>query len=628
MNSPEPAVPVLVWDREGEPSDFEGEVLQWRAYTVGPRASSVPAYLEAHAERLRGAYLAFIHDLGEARISGMRVVEHLSLDDGFSFWWMSWLAEKSPFKSQGIYTGLRLLALEDMLLARKPARLELASDDANLVEAIFVLCGNLGIACARRHVRGTARHSLRELLPHWLRGALSLVQRIASCWPLRRYSEPPWFSGNDAVFIGSFFAHIDAESCARGEFRSRYWGTLPEMLRAAGRSTNWIHQFVYGYSSDAPDAPTSLSWLGRFNADADRQGRHAFLESYLTWGVVLRASINWLRLCAAAFRLRSIPVAFVPKGSAVWLWPVLREDWHNSLSGSAGALNCLWVELFEGVLKKMPPQKIGLYLCENQGWEMAFLRSWRKFGHGKIIGVAHATVPFWHLYYLDDPRGFEPGREWPRPSPDLLAVNGPAAARVFAGVGHPAARLVKVEALRYLDLPRLAAQRSAVPSGSAQTRVIILGDVIAESMRSLLLNLEAAVKLLPSGYRFTLKPHPLFRVDLSAYPGLRVESSTTLGLDRILGEYDVALAANSTSAAIDAYLAGVPVIVGLNGGDLNLSPLRGEPGARFAGTPEELAEALLEARATAAAKPERDEFFYLDPELPRWRRLLEMGVTN
>lgn len=617
------AAPVLVWDRDGQPADFDGETFCWRTYTAGPRAASIPAYLEAHAERLRGRYLAFIHDLGEARISGKSVIEHLAVEEGFSFWWMTWLAEKSPFKSPGVYAGLRLLALEEMLRKRQPARLELDCDDANLAEAIEVLCRHLGIAYARRSVRGASRRSVREFLPHFLKGALSLVKRLAFWWPLRRGSPPPWFSGDNAVFICSFFAHIDTQACARGEFRPRYWGALPQRLHDSNRRTNWVHHFVHGYSSDAPDAPTSLAWLERFNADADRQGRHAFLESHLTWGIVLRATRNWLRLNAAVFRLRAISAVFVPEGSKVWLWPVLREDWHASLSGSAGVLNCLWVELFDAVLKKMPPQAVGLYLCENQGWEMALLHSWRKHGHGKIIGVAHATVPFWHLYYLDDPRGFESGRKLPRPSPDLLAVNGPAAARVFAGVGHPSARLVEVEALRYLDLPRLAAAPVSGP-----TRVIILGDVIPESMRSLLSNLEGAVKLLPADYRFTLKPHPLYAVDLSAYPGLPVERTTTEGLERILGEFDVALAANSTSAAIDAHQAGVPVIVGLNGADLNLSPLRGEPGARFVGTPEELAQALREARATPPVKRERDGFFYLDPELPRWRRLLDIGAKN
>jgi surface carbohydrate biosynthesis protein (TIGR04326 family) len=611
--------PVLVWDRETEVPETAGDALHWRSYAVGPRLSSIPVYLETHAERLRSKYLAFIHDLGESLIAGKSVAEHLALEDGFSFWWMTRLAEKSPFKSPGIYSALRLLALEELLLERKPAWLELDTADDGLAEAIGELCGNLEIGFVRRP--GSRSSPARRGLWPPLRGALSFVKFLVSRWTLRRVERPRWFSGDAAVFICSFFAHLDVSSCARGEFRSRYWETLPKNIHQEGRRVNWLHHYLHGYSSDAPDARTSEDWLRRFNADAGRQGAHAFLESYLSPSVALRAARRWLGLNAAAVRLRGISAAFAPKGSAVRLWPVLREDWRTSLGGTVGAVNCLWVELFDAALKDVPRQKTGLYLFENQAWEMAFLRAWRRHGHGEIVGAAHATVPFWHLYHFDDPREFESASRPRRPAPDRVAVNGPAARRIMAGTGFPAERLVDVEALRYLALPRLPA------SGFAQTRVIILGDVIEESMRSLLSNLEGSLRALPPGFRFTLKPHPLYPVDLSAYPGLRAER-TTEGLERILGEFDVAVAANGTSAAIDAHQAGLPVIVGLSGAELNLSPLRGEPGARFAGTPEEMSAALREAAGAARAKTGRDEFFYLDPELPRWRRLLKMGGIN
>ena len=605
---------VLVWDREAEPADAGAGVLLWRT-CAATGAASVPDLVEARAERLRAKYLAFVYDLGESRIDGKTIVEHLSFEGTFSFWWMTRLAEKSPYKSPGIYAALRLLALEEILIERKAARLELATGDDSLAEAIGALCRNLRIEFSRR--AGETRPAPARL-PHPVKGVLAFARRLSAWRPLRRIAKPRWFSGDSAVFVCSFFAHLDAGSCARGVFRSRYWEALPGRLQDEGRRINWLHQFVHGYSSDAPDARVSRAWLERFNGDGERQGRHAFLESYLSFGVAVRAAKNWLRLGRAGRRLRSVPALFAPKNSAVWLWPVLRDDWEASLTGAVGALNCLWAELFDAALADVPRQKTGLYLCENQAWEPALIRAWRRHGHGELVGVAHTTVPFWHTYYLDDPRSLAA-----KPSPDRLAVNGPAALRILAGAGHPAERLVEVEALRYLDLPRLASARAS--SGGA--RVLVLGDVIPESMDSLLSNLEAARKLLPADFRFTLKPHPLYAVNPADYPELTLES-TAEGLERILGEFDIALSANGTSAAVDARQAGLPVVVGLIGSDLNLSALRGEAGVRFAGTPEELAKALAEARRAPAARPGRDDFFFLDPELPRWRRLLNMGATK
>jgi surface carbohydrate biosynthesis protein (TIGR04326 family) len=67
----------------------------------------------------------------------------------------------------------------------------------------------------------------------------------------------------------------------------------------------------------------------------------------------------------------------------------------------------------------------------------------------------------------------------------------------------------------------------------------------------------------------------------------------------------------------------VPVIVGLDGNELNLSPLRGNPGARFVTTSKEMADALqLAGIEEALTDSERSDFFFLDPDLPRWKLLL------
>ena len=160
------------------------------------------------------------------------------------------------------------------------------------------------------------------------------------------------------------------------------------------------------------------------------------------------------------------------------------------------------------------------------------------------------------------------------------------------------------------------------PCKSAYINVIVLGDMMPTSMHHILGLLEETSKLLPDGYRFTFKPHPGYSVRLTDYPGLKAEE-TRKALGEILGAYDVAIAANSTSAAVDAYLAGLPVIIGLDGNDLNLSPLRGRLGVRFVSTCDELADALQTSGCGVGSTDSgRTEFFFLDTDLPRWKRLL------
>jgi surface carbohydrate biosynthesis protein (TIGR04326 family) len=515
---------IVVWDQDtGPATPVSGRILYWRRHDESESASSVPRYLEDHADRLKKKYLAFIHDLGEHRVDEKRVVDHLDLGDGFSLWWMTLLAEKSPFKSPRIYDCLRLLALEEMLLSSRPPSLTLVSSDRPLVQAISQLCRNLGIQFrSRGDAGGSGRQKVLrrvyDALPSWLQGLLSLRHTLRR-WPLRRVSTPDWHSAAEDVFICSYFIHLRADLCSQGIFYSRHWEALPKLLHDSGRHINWMQLFLV--SQVVPDVETGITWLQSFNRDGGHQGLHVFLESYLTAARVLRALALWARLVRVKWRLRNIQSAFNVNESHVWLWPMLRGDWHSSLGGPVALANCLHLTLFEDALAAMPRQSTGLYLYENQAWEKAMLRAWRRHGHGEIIGVQHATVPFWHLYYFDDPRSLRANSSCSMPLPDILAVNGVAARNAFADTGYPKEKLIEVEALRYVYLARdLQKERRGTRARGERPapgplRVLIVGDMIPASMHNLLTLLSDAVRSTPGHYELVLKPHPGYAVDLA-----------------------------------------------------------------------------------------------------------------
>lgn len=618
---------VTVWDDDGIPVDATGAVLYWRSYAEDTSGISVPRYLEEHADRLRAKYIGFIHDLGEHRIAGKRVVEHLALADGFSFWWMTQLSEKSPFKSPRLFGCLRLLALEEILLEKKPRQLVLNSPDRDLGLAIRNMCRSLHIGFSWRST-GTHREkwSLRRLylsLPYAIQGLLSL-RHLVPRWPLRNLEKPSWFSGDGSIFLCSYFFNLDPASAAAGGFQPRQLEGLPQHLRDHRLRANWIHHFLR--SPAIPDVGTGLKWMRLFNRDADKQGHHAFLETFLSWRVLRRVLRNWLWLNLASWRLHQARAAFRPKNSAVWLWPLLRHDWQASLNGAVAVNNCLWVELFDAALALMPLQKTGLYIWENQGWECALLRAWRRNGHGKITGVPHATVVFWHLNNFDDPRVLIADQNCHKPLPDCLAVNGPMAWRAFAETGYPVERLVEVEALRFQYLIAPHANKSGQRQGNAvatncQTlKVLILGDFTLVQTLKMLGCIEAASHLMNTKLSFTLKPHPVCTIEAGDFPQLRFQL-TDKPLAELTPNFNVAFCSNTSSAALDALLAGLPVVVFLDDGDFNHSPLRGVDGIQFSITARELAGAL-QVVTRSAHPPDAGDFFWLDKELPRWRKLL------
>lgn len=628
---------MIVLDQKEDTREISGPILSWQSYADRPNVTSVPRYLEIHAERLRAKYIAFAHDLGESRIAGKRVVDHLDVGGGFSFWWMTRVHEKSPFKSPRVFDCLRVMALEEILIERKPSNLTLDSPDRKLAQAIRRLCQNLKIRFVwRTRAQPKQGWSVRRLyssLPNTVQGLISL-RHIVMRLPFRKLQKLRWFSGDGAIFICSAFFNVDWTACATGRFYARQWEALPNFLQRQGKQINWLHQYLP--DPGMPNIKTTLGWARQFNRDAQNQGYHAFLETYLSWKVVGRALRNWFSLNVVAWRLTSVGSAFKPEGSAAWLWPLLRNDWRNSLCGTAAVSNCLWVELFDAALSDIPHQKFGLYIWANQAWECALLRAWRRNGHGEIIGVPHSTTPFWFLDLYDDPRTLTSSQSCAKLLPNRLAINGRMAWKALTDMGYPIERLVAVEALRFQYLSSLGSSRSEKPNfyrasakftdGRMPLNILILGDFMRSQTLKMLNCMEAASCLIDSEICLTLKPHPVCEIGTGDFPSLHFEL-TRRPLVEIVGDFDFAFCGNSTSAGLDALLAGLSVAIFLDDEDFNHSPLRGIPNVGFVSNAEELAAALQTGKRNDFPPPV-EEFFWLDNQLPNWRRLLSEVGTN
>lgn len=608
---------MLVWDGPHDPPSTGDLVVDWNGYAEGPKRRSVLRHLEANAERLRERYLAYVYGLGEARLDGRSVIEHFARPDGFSYWWMTQVAEKSPLKSPRIEEALRLLALEEMLRELEPEGVRLATGDEGVRNAIRGTCDRLGIPCVAEPVAASRRSGPRprHALVHGLR-------HIARRWPLRRSAGADWSGSGGVVTFCSYFINIDAPSASASEFSSGMWGDVAPLLRANGTATRWLHHYLR--SAAVPTARRAVAWCNAFSAVHPRLERHAFVESFLSARVVTAALRDWRRLVSRSRQLEPAAAAVRPPDSAADVWPLMVDDWRLSLAGWIGLRNCLWMALFDAALSRTPTQRLGLYLYENQGWEAAFLHAWRRHGHGRVVGVQHTTTPFWHLYNFDDPRTRSGPANGRKPLPDQLAVNGPLARGSFREAGYAEEFLVDVEAVRYEDLAGARAARAARGARTGALRVLVVGDMGVESTDNLLGTVAAAAPELDA-CEFAWKPHPGYDPGLARYDGLRA-AVVREPLASILADHDLVISANSTSAGLDALVVGLPVVAMLDRG-VNLSPLRGQPGVTFVSTAAELVNAVRTAGHSAAARVAPDAF-YLDARLPRWRRLLGIAAER
>ena len=123
-------------------------------------------------------------------------------------------------------------------------------------------------------------------------------------------------------------------------------------------------------------------------------------------------------------------------------------------------------------------------------------------------------------------------------------------------------------------------------------------------------------------YEVWIKPHPHNHIELSKYSKLEAKYMD-LPLSELLPMTHVAISSVFTSAALDIFCAGIPVINYLDPYYLNYSSMRGFDGTNYVSSAEEFLQALEEVKSRECKTVNPEDFFLLDAELPKWKALLE-----
>ncbi|MCW9034192.1 MAG: hypothetical protein OQJ97_08215 [Rhodospirillales bacterium] len=616
---------LVVWDSHTDPVVTEGICYRWMGYKEDQNIFSLLLYIENHGERLRRRYLSWVHDLGEKKVAGKKIVDHLELEEGFSYWWMTKIAEKSPWKTSAIIDAIRIFALEEIILELKPGKIILVGGDQKRNDLFRDFCCNLDIVFEWRKATDPTNQIVKEKDTIWQKyQALAAIKSLASHvyrrWPLRLKKNTKAWMTDRSLFLCSFFFHLDEQKANIGQFYTNYWEDLHQLTKELELSENWLqlyypHHFV-------PDAQAASDLIDKINKNSHSEF-HRFLDSYLTSRMVIKVALRFIKLNYLSWRADKFKEAFVPQGSSFSLWPIMKTDWMTSMTGVTAIDNLLWVELFNAALADLPPQKKGVFLYENQAWEKALIYFWRKHGHGELIGAAHSSVRFWDVCYRSDPKTIKSKGNNPLPIADITAVNGPAVLDDFFQMGFTDRQVVSCEALRYCHLSKVL-QNKKIRAKADTRKVLLLGDYTSANTLSLINTVKDARTGMPADVSFTLKPHPNYSVDKDQCAALGI-SIVGGGIGDLLTDYDIAFASNTTTAAVDAYLHGLPVIVMRDEETLNFSPLRDRPDVLFVSTSEEFLTALRDVDTTKKDRISGNDIYYLDKNLPRWCQLIALS---
>lgn len=595
---------LVLWDALAPPPGYAGTWV------------SLPTEVRRNRSELRGRYLDWLRGTGEHPVPDAALAARLLIRPDLSYWWLTAPAEFTFEEDSLAYAVLRIMALTDWASDRPTAVLECTLDDAAVRRCLREWCTGRGWAYADaptpavRAGRG---------------GFLSAGRRWLQAWRDARTGTPAaaW-QGNATGLVVDYLAHVQVDAAGA---RSRYWAGLPDLVRSGGAALDWLHIFV-----PAPLTPTAREANSIAQQLSVGEESHAVAQADFGWATLVGAWIDYLRLRWLRRRfLRECPRLRL---GDVDPWPLLRARTTDAFIGAEAMENCLWVRYFDQALARRVPYRFGLYLQENQPWEMALVSAWRRHGHGILIGVEHTTVRFWDLRLLKLP-ALRDLSSAAMPRPQVTVLNGPAAEAALEGMAALADRGTSGEALRFLAEFGPPTSARPGPEETGPLRLLAVGEYdpgYASEQRRLLRDLAAEARRIGTSVTVTWRPHPAAVGTATDLPeGAIVDEASPL--PDLLVACDLALVGDFSSSVLLAESLGVPVAVLLPAKTLS-SDLLADPAGTVA-----TAAALLDLLVAAAAadsppSPDSarggiDRVFHLDPGLARWRAILgEAGVPS
>lgn len=610
-------------------SESFDQLVLWQSYNDAafPNAVSIPSLVEKNADHLRSRYLKLIYDLGEVRVRKTKLYESLKLRPHFSYWWMTLMVEKCNWAKSPLITDvIRLFAFDDWAAGYQNIKsIKLVSPSLELQECLKNWCRTKGVhfRCHQLVAKTEANSALRQVfnrLPHTTQAMLWLFKHLIDRWPLRGVGVEEWKKGTSQITFVSYLFNLHPKAAQLGRFESNYWTELPKILDEEKIQSSWLHTYVK--NSVVPNAKAAQELIQSFNVQHKGEQVHAALDSFLNIKTIAGAIGDYLKMQKFSWLNTAIVSKCLAKKSQSiepLLWPLFKKDWERSFVGMDAIRNLLTLKLYEEALSCLPKQSSGVYLQENQGWEFGMIHAWRANSHGSLTGFPHSTVRYWDLRHFFDLRSYRK-KHLSIPLPDYQAVTGNEIKNTYLAGGYPCDALVEVEALRFLYLDGIGGKQIRERPSSQKLQLLVLGEYSSKNT-SLQMNFLQKITGELSNVELTVKPHPACPINPADYPELEFKVSNQ-PLSDLFELFDIAYTSCLTSAAVDAYCAGLRVISVLDPTALNLSPLRGVKGVRFVSSAEELKEAVFLVSGQSDSVDERVDYFNVDSSLPQWRALI------
>ena len=519
--------------------------------------------------QVRKKYLRWIYEIQNLKVGKKSILEHLKIDDYFSFWWMLPISEKSNFmKSFHINEILKLIALEQYIKKNKVKRISTINLNKNTNEAILFIAKKNKIFFCKCSEKNFYTFNLSII--NFLKSFLWLFYYFYKRRFLFGFNLSKWDSTKNKLCIVSYLFNINLKSINKNFFSSYYWNSLISNIHSEKIGINWLN--IYFENEQIPNSKIAKSTLQKLNK-INSKDIHLALDSFISLKIIILALKTWFKIFYKSFILTKKKIIQIDKSN---YFSILSSEFINNLQNHHALKNILIYFLMKEAFSRISKQNSCIFLNENQPWEMSLLSNYFKNHHNNIIGYQHSTTRFWDLrnyYYKKSYKTNSILTSYPRP--DHLAIHSKTFYNILLNSNYPKKNLKTVEAIRYENLTnrKLFNNKNIIPGfDKNKINITIVLGAFENFDRALIDCVQKNIINFDNNYSFFLKNQ------LSSDKALTIQETNKFknvqgDLLDIFQVSDLVIISNPSSAVLDAMYVNTPFYV-YDGGDfLNFSPM-------------------------------------------------------
>lgn len=623
-----PELPLVVLDKNQNWTGEPASIVYWEDIGSDSNAVYLPLLVDKFGGELKRSYIRRVDRLAHQVVNGSSVIDTLRDENGFSFWWMSLLSEKSPWKSDEIFTVFRAMLLEELLMGFEGNEVFLLSRDAKLIKWFSEVTKKLGknFTCQSPLGKKTViRFLWRRQLPKAILSILFMLRQVGRCRKAL-FSKPVVKRKIEArhsniCTIIDYSVGFEPNKLAEGQIKSKYWGELLDKVVRNSASINWITWFIP--SKDYPSLSALLKARAQYNRESE-SNRLLVFEEFFSFEVLFRSIKRYIELRKRAPSFRD--VVNCPSDVMVFL----EDDWNESFKGIVATDACIRYSILEEALSVIPEVSYdrgrAIYLYENQAWERALNFIWKQNSSHPLFGFQHVSGKFYDLRPFDGTDSEEWNVYDESPLPDKVIVTGKGAYEDLVGYGFPEDIAYIAESLRSLYLNNINFDVLQEKKNTTQKTLLVVTDYLSTATRAQLKLLSEAWYCVGENFEsIIVKPHPscpvediLEEYELVHEDKIIVESRA---LDKLWASADMVYTSNVTGAALESAYMQLPTLICYSSGSFNMSPLRGNDSVSFIASAFDFEKAI----ATVSSSSIPNNYMCLDPSLDKWRTLLNFS---